>query len=204
RALGETLELVGRLVDRLQVALVLELAPGRRDVGVPALGHAPTSELYVALVERRLELQQEQVLVYIEDGRGHDPTTLATVARSYPGCRCPPNTSSRCTVCRSCTRPTRRCSTTSRSPSSPARRSACSATTAPASRRCCGSWRASIRSTAARRNWRRARPSGCSSRSRRSTSQRTSRPTSRTAPPRRRRCSTASTSSRRTTPTRSP
>ena len=41
RAFGEALELVGGLVDGLQVALVLELPPGGRDVGVPALGHAP-------------------------------------------------------------------------------------------------------------------------------------------------------------------
>ena len=119
RALGEALELVGGLVDRLQVALVLELAPGGRDVGVPALGHPPARELHVALVERRLELQQEQVLLDVEDGCGHDPTTLATPATSYPACQCPLSTSSRCTGCRSCTRRTRRCSTTSRWPSIP-------------------------------------------------------------------------------------
>ncbi len=45
-------------------------------------------------------------------------------------------------------------------------RSACSATTAPASRRCCGSWPGSTPSSTARRSWPRARPSGSSSRSR--------------------------------------
>ena len=74
--------------------------------------------------------------------------------------------------------------TTSRSPSSPARRSACSATTAPASPRCCGSWPASIRTSAARPRSRRARRSACSSRSLSSTSQRTSAATCRTASPR--------------------
>ena len=57
---------------------MLELAPGGRDVGVPALGHPAAGELHVALVERRLELQQEQVLLDVEDRRGHDPTTLAS------------------------------------------------------------------------------------------------------------------------------
>ena len=57
---------------------MLELPPGGRDVGVPALGHPAARELHVALVERRLELQQEHVLLDVEDGRGHDPTTLAT------------------------------------------------------------------------------------------------------------------------------
>ena len=60
------LELVGRLVDRLQVALVLELLAGRRDVGVPHLRHAPARELDLALVERRLELQEEQRLLDVQ------------------------------------------------------------------------------------------------------------------------------------------
>ncbi len=71
-ALGEALELVGRLVDRLQMALVLELAPGRCDVGVPALGHATARELNIALVEWRLQLQQEHVLLDVKDGCRHD------------------------------------------------------------------------------------------------------------------------------------
>ncbi len=79
RALGEALELVGRLVDRLQVALVLELTSLRRHVRVPALGHLAPCQLHVALVERRLQLQQEEVLLDIEDGGGHDTTTLASV-----------------------------------------------------------------------------------------------------------------------------
>ena len=79
RALGQALELVGGLVDRLQMALVLELAALRGDVRVPALGHAPARELHVALVERRLELQQEQMLLDVEDRGRHDQITLAAV-----------------------------------------------------------------------------------------------------------------------------
>ena len=71
RALREALELVGGLVDRLQVALVLELPSRRREVGVPALGHPPARELDVALVERRLELEQQQVALDVKDDRGH-------------------------------------------------------------------------------------------------------------------------------------
>ena len=54
--------------------------------------------------------------------------------------RCPANTSSRCTSCPGRIRRTSRSSRTSRCPSCPARRSASWASTAPASRRCCGSW----------------------------------------------------------------
>jgi hypothetical protein len=60
KALRQGLELVGGLVDRLQVALVLELLARRRDVRVPDLRHAAARELHVALVERRLELEKEQ------------------------------------------------------------------------------------------------------------------------------------------------
>jgi hypothetical protein len=56
RGLGELLELIGRLVDRLKVPLVLVLAPGRRDVRMPALCHSPAGELDGALIERRLKL----------------------------------------------------------------------------------------------------------------------------------------------------
>ena len=70
RLLGEPGELVGRLVDGLQVPLVLELLAGRGDVGVPLLGEAPARELDVALVERRLDLQQEDRLLDVDD-RGH-------------------------------------------------------------------------------------------------------------------------------------
>ena len=70
-----------------------------------------------------------------------DASAASTEVRdSYPPPPCRASTSSRCTACRRPIRRTRRSSTTSRWPSSPARRSACSATTAPASRRCCGSW----------------------------------------------------------------
>ena len=57
RALGEALELVGGLVDRLEMALVLELLAGRGEVGVPDLGEAPAGELHLALAERGLELE---------------------------------------------------------------------------------------------------------------------------------------------------
>src|SRR4051794_32397416 len=56
RLLRELLELVGGHVDRLEVALVLELLAGRGDVRVPALCHPAASELDGALVERRLDL----------------------------------------------------------------------------------------------------------------------------------------------------
>ena len=106
RALGQALELVGRLVDRLEVALVLVLAPLRSEIGMPPLGHPAPRELHVALVKGRLELQQKQVLLDVQDRYGHEPRTLATSATSYPACGCPLNTSSRCTGCRSCNRPT--------------------------------------------------------------------------------------------------
>ena len=77
RLLGELLELVGRLVDRLQVALMLVLAPGRRDVRMPALCHPSARELDGALIERRLDLQQEHRLLNVEDPR-HYTFTLAT------------------------------------------------------------------------------------------------------------------------------
>ena len=77
RALRQALELVGGLVDRLEVALVLELAARGSDVRMPALGHAPASELHVALVEGRLELQQEHVLLDVENRGRHDPTNVS-------------------------------------------------------------------------------------------------------------------------------
>jgi hypothetical protein len=58
------------------VALMLDLPAGRRNIGVPALGHPPSRELDIALVERRLELQQEHALFEIED-LGHEQITLA-------------------------------------------------------------------------------------------------------------------------------
>src|SRR5271165_2016510 len=148
------------------MALVLVLAALGCHVRMPTLGHPATGQLHLALRERGLELQQEQVLLDVEDGRGHGPSTLATPDTSYPACRCPLNTSSRCTGSRGSTPPTRRSSRTSRSPFCRGRRSACSATTARASRPCCGSWPASIRSTAATPRSPPGRPSACSSRSR--------------------------------------
>jgi hypothetical protein len=59
------------------VALVLELLAGRRDVGVPALGLAPACELDVALVERWLDLQEENGLFDVQHLR-HDRETLAS------------------------------------------------------------------------------------------------------------------------------
>ena len=82
--------LIGRLVDGLQMALVLVLAPCGRDVGVPALGHAPARELHVTLVERRLELQQEQMLLDVEDRGGHDHETLASLEATVPLRQPPP------------------------------------------------------------------------------------------------------------------
>ena len=77
RGLRQPLELVGRLVDRLQMALVLVLPSRRRDVGVPAFGHPTTRQLDAALVERRLQLQQQQSLFKIEDA-SHWQETLAS------------------------------------------------------------------------------------------------------------------------------
>ena len=72
RVLGQALELVGRLVDRLEVALVLVLAPGRRDVGVPALRHPAARELDGALVERRLQLEEQHGLLDVQElGHNH-------------------------------------------------------------------------------------------------------------------------------------
>jgi len=76
RLLGELLQLVGRLVDRLQMALVFELLPGRSDVRVPLLGHAPPRELDVALVERRLDLKEQHGLLDIQH-LGHNALTVA-------------------------------------------------------------------------------------------------------------------------------
>ena len=70
RSLGQALELVGRLVDRLEMALVLELLARRGDVRVPDLRLPATRELHVALVERRLQLEEEQRLLDVENG-GH-------------------------------------------------------------------------------------------------------------------------------------
>jgi hypothetical protein len=59
------------------VALVLVLAARWGDIGVPALRHPPARELHLALIERRLKLQQKECLLYIKDS-GHDLFTLAT------------------------------------------------------------------------------------------------------------------------------
>ena len=48
---------------------MLVLATWRRDVGVPALGHPAPRELHRALIERWLELEQEQRGFDVEDSR---------------------------------------------------------------------------------------------------------------------------------------
>ncbi len=50
---------------------MLVLAPGRSDVGMPALGHPPPRHLHGALVEGRLELEKQEGLLDIQD-RGHE------------------------------------------------------------------------------------------------------------------------------------
>ena len=47
---------------------MLVLTPGRGDVGMPALRHLAARELDRALVEGRLELQQQNGLLDVEDG----------------------------------------------------------------------------------------------------------------------------------------
>ena len=74
--ISRPLELVGGLVDRLQVALVLELPAGRRDVRVPDLREPAPGELDVALAERRLDLQQEHSLLDVQH-LWHDRSTVA-------------------------------------------------------------------------------------------------------------------------------
>ena len=55
---------------------MLELLARRGDVRVPALGLATPRELDVALVERRLDLEEEDRLLDVQDLR-HDPFTVA-------------------------------------------------------------------------------------------------------------------------------
>ncbi len=71
RGLRQAFELVGGLVDGLQVALVLVAAPGRGDVRMPALGHPPPRKLDGALIERGLQFEEEQCGFYVQDAR-HD------------------------------------------------------------------------------------------------------------------------------------
>jgi hypothetical protein len=53
------------------VALVLVAASGRGNVRVPALGHPAPGQLHRALVERGLELEQQQRSFDVQDAR-HD------------------------------------------------------------------------------------------------------------------------------------
>ena len=78
RGFRDAHKMIGGLVYRLQVALVLELLARRRDIRVPTLGHPAAGELDIALVKRRDELKEEEVLLDVQNGYGHDPTTLAT------------------------------------------------------------------------------------------------------------------------------
>src|SRR5579875_2719074 len=57
---GKVLEVVGRLVDRLQMELVLVPLALRRKVRMPPLGKPPPRQLDIPLVERRLELKQQE------------------------------------------------------------------------------------------------------------------------------------------------
>jgi hypothetical protein len=69
RSLRKPLELVRCLVYGLQMALVLVPPGRRRDVWMPALGHASPSQLDVALLKRSLELQEYECLFDVEDLR---------------------------------------------------------------------------------------------------------------------------------------
>jgi Icc-related predicted phosphoesterase len=55
------------------VALVLDLLAGGRQVGMPALGQPPPGQLHCPLVERRVELEEQEGLLYVED-LGHEPS----------------------------------------------------------------------------------------------------------------------------------
>jgi hypothetical protein len=48
------------------VTLMLVLSARGSDVGVPALGHPPASQLNRALIERGLQLQQQERLFEVE------------------------------------------------------------------------------------------------------------------------------------------
>src|SRR6185437_1220901 len=54
--------------------------PGRSDVRVPALGHPPPRQLDGALIEGRLQLEQEQRVFNVQDA-WHDTSTLASIWR---------------------------------------------------------------------------------------------------------------------------
>ena len=65
------------VADVGRVPLVLELLAGRRDVGMPPLGLPAPRELDVALVERRVDLQEEHGLFDVQHLR-HDRLTVAS------------------------------------------------------------------------------------------------------------------------------
>ncbi len=73
--------MIGGEVDRLQMTLVLVLLARRRDVRVPALGLLAARELDVALRERRIDLQQQDGLLDVED-LSHETRTVAPAGAS--------------------------------------------------------------------------------------------------------------------------
>ena len=62
---------------------MLVLLARRRDVRVPALGEPAAGELDVALVERRLDLQEEHGLFDVQHLR-HDPLTVPSSGNTVP------------------------------------------------------------------------------------------------------------------------
>ena len=77
--------MIGRLVDRLEVTLVLELPTSRGNVGVPALGRPPAGQLHIALVKRRLDLQSEHLLLNVEDHSRHATQHVTEPSTRYCG-----------------------------------------------------------------------------------------------------------------------
>ena len=63
RGLSQHLELVGRFVDRLEMALMLVLASRRGDIRMPALCHSAAGELNIARIEGRFELEEQERLL---------------------------------------------------------------------------------------------------------------------------------------------
>ena len=122
----------------------------------------------------------------------HQRQQISVKSTVSKGSRWPVSSSISCRVCRRPTRPAR-CWITSICRSTRTPRSACSASTAPANRRCCGSWPASTRNTPARPGSPRARGSATSNRSRSSTPPRRCARTSCWASPSRRGSSIATT-----------
>ena len=69
---------------------MLVAAPGRGDVRMPALGHPPACQLDGTLIERRLQLEEQQRGFDVQDA-WHDTPTLASIWRlarcaNHPNC----------------------------------------------------------------------------------------------------------------------